>query len=124
MVQVLFGSVIVQLALVVFACFSVVLTNKRQNALVKKLAQMEQQCRRHSHPEFSDLQTEVGQNLSCLSILLQVAEKYRQIKPEKADSAILQAKELTTASLNSIRQLKQLSENNDFAQERLNKIKN
>lgn len=115
MVQLLIGSVIVQLTLVAFACIGLFAAYRKQNAMAQKLAHMERQCRRHSN--LSQLQVEVGQNLSCLSILLQVAEKYRRIKPEKADGAILQAKHLTTASLNSIRQLKQLSENNDVPQD-------
>lgn len=116
MVQLLIGSALVQLTLVAIACVSLALAHKRQRAMAKKLAHLELQNRKQSHSNWSDLQTEVGQNLSCLCILLQVAEKYRTIKPEKADGAIRQAKNLTAASLNSIRQLKQLSDNNEAAQ--------
>ncbi len=108
MVNLLVGSVFVQLALIVLACIGLFHAHKRQKAMVGEIERMERQCHRYS--DLYDRQLEVGQNLSCLCILLQVAEKYRKIKPEKADGAILQAKQLSATSLDSIRQLKHISD--------------
>lgn len=108
MVNLLIGSVFVQLAVIVFACIGLLHARRRQRAMVDQLALMERQCHRYSN--MYDRQLEVGQNLSCLCILLQVAEKYRKIKPEKADGAILQAKQLSATSLDSIRQLKHMAD--------------
>lgn len=108
MVYLLISSILVQLSVIVFACIGLVNAYQRQRAMAKQIEMMERQCHRYSN--LYDNQLEVGQNLSCLCILLQVAEKYRKIKPEKADGALRQAKQLSATSLDSIRQVKHLIE--------------
>jgi len=113
MVNLLIGSFFLQSVLTVLACLGLAHTLKRQRSMIAQLEKMKRQCHRYSH--VVECQMEVGQNLSCLCILLQVAEKYRNTKPDKADGAIREAKQLSATSLDSIRQLRQMSDNSTVA---------
>ncbi len=108
MVILFIASVFLQLGLVGAICILGAKAQANQSRLSARIEELQRDVM--VAQSNSDLQLEVGQNLSCLAIWLQVAERYQQVKPEKAGNALIQAKILTHDSLQAVRLLKNMSD--------------